>query len=110
MLTHQPGQPWRAVVPVLPDCTAEASTRQEVLAKIQECIQEVVQHTEILQIEVQAMPKNGNLTVVAENGVEPASAPLTTPWHFFGIFQNDPQWGQIFEEIEQEREQNLIGD
>ncbi len=24
-----------------------------------------------------------------------------TPWEFFGVFENNPEWGAIFDEIEQ---------
>ena len=60
LLTHQPGSPWRAVVPALPDCVAEAPTRAEVLAKIQARIEETISHTEMLQIEVPTRSKNAN--------------------------------------------------
>ena len=41
---------------------------------------------------------------------ESPSESVTTPWHLFGVFQNDPQWGQIFDEIERQRDECLIGD
>ena len=109
VLTHQPGHPWRAVVPALPDCAAEASTRTEVLEKIKECIQDVIQYTEVLQLQVQATPKNGSVENVVNNSTEVTSEIATTPWHLLGIFQDDPQWGQIFDEIEQQRDEHLIG-
>ena len=62
LLTHQPGSSWRAVVPALPDCVAEAPTRAEVLAKIQTRIEETISNTEMLQIEVPALSKDTNGT------------------------------------------------
>lgn len=102
LLTHQPDSLWRAVVPGLPDCTAEAPTRAEVLAKIQERIAATVSYIEVVQVEVPASPKN-------TNGF-PNEQATSIPWHWFGAFQSDAQWGELFEEIEQQRDAQLMGD
>jgi predicted RNase H-like HicB family nuclease len=86
LLTQKNGTSWRAVVPGLPECVAEAPTREEVLAKIQECIIEVVSHSEVIILQASQ-----------------------TPWAWFGAFADDPMWGQIFDEIERERNMHLIG-
>lgn len=96
LLTHQPDSLWRAVVPGLPDCVAEAPSRAEVLVKIQKRIAETVSYTEVLQIEVPASPKNTNGT---SNG-----KPVAMPWQWFGTFQEDAQWKELFEDIEQQRD------
>ncbi|HRJ40724.1 MAG TPA: hypothetical protein PL105_02535 [Caldilineaceae bacterium] len=60
LLTHQPGSPWRAVVPGLPDCVAEAPTRAEVLTRIRARIAEQASYTEVLQIEFSVSLQNAN--------------------------------------------------
>ncbi len=102
LLTYQPDSLWRAVVPGLPDCTAEAATRAEVLVKIQERIAETVSYTEVVQVEVPVSLKT-------TNGV-PAEHAGSTPWHWFGAFQKDAQWGELFEEVEEQRDAQLMGE
>ncbi|MCE7980602.1 MAG: hypothetical protein DYG89_05370 [Caldilinea sp. CFX5] len=109
VLTHQPGQPWRAVVPALPDCVAEAPTRAEVIEKITECVQDTIQYTEILQLQVQVTPRNGNSESTINQEQEANPDVTSVPLDLMGIFQDDPQWGQIFDEIEQRRNEHLIG-
>jgi len=98
LLTHQPGFPWRAVVPGLPDCVAEAATRTEVLVKIQERIVETVSYTEILQVDVPVSPKSANGHPIKQ----------ATPWQWFGTFRDDAQWGELFEDIDQQRDAQLM--
>ena len=100
LLTHQTDSPWRAVVPGLPDCAAEAPTRAEILVKIQKCIAEMVSYTEVLQIEVPASPKSTNGTST-EN-------PKPVSWQWFGTFQDDAQWKELFKDIEQQRDVQLV--
>ncbi|RLC02065.1 MAG: hypothetical protein DRI57_30420 [Deltaproteobacteria bacterium] len=41
----------------------------------------------------------------------PANAsigPKETPWHLMGIFKDDPTWGEIFDEIERERDKDWV--
>ena len=109
VLTHQPGQPWRAVVPALPDCVAEAPTRAEVIEKITECVQDTIQYTEILQLQVQVAPRNGDAESTINQAAESTQELTAVPLDLMGIFQDDPQWGQIFDEIEQRRNEHLIG-
>jgi predicted RNase H-like HicB family nuclease len=99
LVTHHPGLPWRAVVPGLPDCSAEAPTRAEVLEKIQARIVETVAHTEVVHIEAPASPRNTNGDA-RDDSVGDAAA---SPWQWFGAFQEDTQWGELFEAIETQR-------
>ena len=98
-LTGRPGLPWRATVPWLPDCTVEAPTRAEALEKIKQCISTVVNQIEVLRVQLPDMPQNVN---------EPLAAIAQTPWQWFGVFQNDPAWGSIFDDIEQQRDKETI--
>lgn len=98
LLTHQPDSPWRAVVPGLPGCTAEAPSRAEVLVEIQKRIAEMASYTEVLQIEVPASPKSTNGTA-SEKPIHPSKH-----WQWFGTFQDDAQWKELFEDIEEQRD------
>ena len=108
ILTHQSGQLWHAVVPALPDCKAEATTRTEVIEKIKSRIHTVLKYTEVLQIEISERPQNG-ASGTSQTNEESDDAIVITPQAWMGAFQNDPSWGEIFDQIEQEREQQIIG-
>jgi predicted RNase H-like HicB family nuclease len=101
ILTGQPGTPWRAAVPILPDCTVEAPTRSQALEKIRERIAVVTSHSEVLRLNVHAAPKTTG---------EELSATSQTPWQWFGAFQNDPTWGLLFDDIERQRDAHLLGE
>lgn len=74
-------------VPGIPDCTLEAPTRNEALYKVRETIASIIDHSEIVQLDVPVKPKSKNLS-------------FDTPWDWFGIFHDDPTWGEMFDEIE----------
>ena len=99
ILTRQPGAPWRAAVPILPDCAVEAPTREQALEKIRERITVVTSHSEVLRLRVPAAPKTTG---------EQLSEASQTPWQWFGAFQNDPTWGLLFDEIERQRDAHLM--
>jgi len=87
-LTQEKQGNFHAIVPMLPDCQASAPTRQEALKMIHQTITQVINHSEIIQLEVSAQPK----PVLEE-----------TPWQWFGAFSDDPTWGELFDEIERQR-------
>ena len=101
ILTRQPGAPWRASVPVLPDCAIEAPTRAKALEEIQKRILLVTNYSEVLRLQVPAAPK------MADEQLLKASQ---TPWQWFGAFQDDPTWGSLFDEIERQRNGQLLGE
>ncbi len=101
ILTRQPGAPWRAAVPILPDCSVEAPTRTEALEKIQERIVVITSHSKVLRLHVPAAPK--------VTGEQLARA-SQTPWQWFGAFQDDPTWSALFDEIERQRDAHLMGE
>ncbi len=37
-----------------------------------------------------------------------SKGPKETPWHLMGMFKDDPTWGEMFDEIERERDRNQI--
>ncbi len=96
-LTHELNQQWRAVVPGLPNCVVEAPTRADVIQKIQNRINEIVRQTEVLRIDGPTVQLNSN----------PAQNSLP-PWEWFGAFQDDPTWPQLFDQIEEERNAVII--
>lgn len=99
-LTQQPNAPWRAVVHELPDCAVEAPTRAEALEKIQQQITSIVRYTEVVRLPVTELPE---LT---------RERPLLaqTPWHWFGVFQNTPIVGELYNDIEKQRDVHLVGE
>jgi len=105
VLTRQPDTRWRAVVPSLPECEAEAETRAEVLAQIKERLAEVVSHTEVLRIELPIAPV---LRHESTDDARRVAVPGT--WEGFGLFHDDPSWGELFEDIERQRDQRLVGE
>jgi len=80
----------QATVPALPECMVKAPTRSEAISTIRQAISEIISRIEIIQIEVNAEPKSGNLL-------------HETPWEWFGAFENDPTWGELFDDIERRR-------
>lgn len=101
LLSKQPDAPWRALVPALPDCVAEAATREEVLARIKERIIQVHKDFEIVQIEVPLL--NGHQLGQPERTFEER-------YPYYGAFKDDPTWGELFDEIERRRDETLVGD
>ncbi len=100
VITKEPGAPWRAVVPVLPECEAEAETRDEVLTQIKERLTTTLRHTEVVRIEVpSASEANGS-----------SGHTTSAEWPDFGIFRNDPTLGAMFDEIERQRDSRLAGE
>jgi predicted RNase H-like HicB family nuclease len=80
-------------VPGLPDCTLEAPTRDEALEKARESIARIVSQSEFIQLDVPMEPTS--------NGFH-----LDTPWQWFGTFKGNPSWANVFEQIEQQRDNN----
>lgn len=101
LLSRQPDAHWRAVVPVLPDCVAEAATREDVLARIKEHIAEVHNNFEFVQVEVPLL--NGNQPEQPEQTFEER-------YPYYGAFKDDPTLGELFDEIERRRDETLAGD
>jgi predicted RNase H-like HicB family nuclease len=82
-----------AKVPSIPDCSAKAKSRNEVINNIRAAIANIINKSEIIQLDVPATPKSNALQ-------------SETPWEFFGAFKEIPDWGILFEEIENQRDLN----
>ncbi|MGH9802963.1 MAG: type II toxin-antitoxin system HicB family antitoxin [Blastocatellia bacterium] len=92
-ISETPTGQWQATVPVLPNCTAEAPTREALLERIKANLA-ATPIIEALQIEV---PINSST-----NGHHPPS--IEQEWPGFGAFKNDPWLNQIFDDIERQRD------
>ena len=102
ILTKKPNAPWQAVVPALPSCAAEAATREEVLAQIQdELTQSLI---EVVKLEV---PLNGAAGQAPLNGA--VHLTFEQEWPDYAKFKDDPTWDTIFDEIERERDRHRVG-
>lgn len=85
-LTGQPGAPWRATVPWLPECMVEAPTRDEALKRIRQRISDVVNHIEVLRVQ---LPDPSTMIGEELAGIS------QTPWQWFGAFQDDSTFTTI---------------
>jgi predicted RNase H-like HicB family nuclease len=131
ILTAQNGR-FIAHVAELPDCKAEAESRDQALALIQKRLEEIVRRSEIVQLEIPDLEKklgkseqSGKQIEHATQGAEAAKQPrlvqfspmvlasdksvhLETPWEYFGIFKDDPTWMPMLEEIERRRDRQKV--
>jgi predicted RNase H-like HicB family nuclease len=89
VLTEKTDGNIHVTVPGLPDCIIEADTRDGALEKTRETIASIISRSEIFQLDVSAEPKSRNLH-------------FDTPWEWFGIFKDNPEWGKLFDEITQQ--------
>lgn len=102
VITKDPQAPWRAVVPTLAHCEAEADTREEVLERIRAAIAQIPErHIEVVTIDVPVAPTSTNGT---------GYTTFEQEWPHYGIFKDDPSWDAIFDEIERERDKYRVGE
>lgn len=94
----EPQQCWRATVLGFPYLVAEACSREQALDRIKAGLDELLRQSEIVTVTVPAPPSvlNGDDQLAAMG------------WHDYGIFANDPEALKLFDEIEEERNKNLI--
>jgi hypothetical protein len=118
ILTPQNGR-FRARVAELPECKAEAESRDKTLALLEKRLQEIVNRSEILHFEISTpakslrnktdTPKPPNLVKFeALNYVNAKEPPGRTFWDYYGIFKDDPTWWPMIEEIERRRDRQRI--
>ncbi len=112
----------------LPDCKAEAESRDRALALIQKRLEEFVRRSEIVQLKIPKLGKteraeksNGQtqhktkavkppklVRVDAPIAADDKSVQLETPWEFVGIFKEDPTWWPMLEDIEKRRDRQMV--
>jgi len=124
ILTPQNGR-FFAHVAELPDCKAEAESRDQALALVQRRLEQFMQRSEIVQWKIPDLEKklarpesrNGKPQTVNPPKLvqlppmvlaEDKSVHLETPWEFAGIFKDDPTWLPMLEEIERRRDRQKI--
>lgn len=74
-----------ASVPELPDCAAEAETRDIAIASVQEKVRAILANTEVLTLEV-----------------------ANNPWtDFIGMFEGDDEFADLAQELRTERELDI---
>lgn len=88
LLQRRPDGKYQAAVPLLPDVTSIGETRDEVLAAIQHAIEDALQTTEVVYLDVPA------------SGSGPANPWLETA----GIFADDPELEPMLRDIYAARE------
>jgi len=117
-----------ARVAELPDCKAEAESRDQALALIEKRLEEFAKRSEIVQVKIPKLGKaeragkrNGQTQFKTKAAKPPKlvqlppmvlagdkSVHLETPWEYFGIFKDDPTWMPMFEDIERRRDRQKI--
>ena len=82
-LRQRDGEYW-AVVPLLPSCTAQGRTREEVLHNVRMAIEEALADMEITTVEI---------TI-------PSHQATSNPWlETAGMFQDDPLFDEMLAEV-----------
>lgn len=102
-LTYQPDNSWQAVIPDLPDCIVNADTRVEALEKVKTLALNLVQQTELVRIELPISKPSTSDSGVQKNGQLDLGA------LGFGAFKEDSSWGDIFDDIERQRDEHSVG-
>jgi predicted RNase H-like HicB family nuclease len=112
----------------LPDCKAEAESRDQALALIQKRLEEISNRIEVVQLELPNLEKKlGKLKrsekqnrqtkaaklpnlvrVDAPIAADDKTVHLETPWEFVGIFKDDPTWWPMLEDIERRRDRQVV--
>lgn len=107
LVTHLPasepnGRPWRwrATLLGFPDIAEEAVSRDQALQQIQQRIADLFRHSEIVTLPLPAS---------SPAATEDAVALRAQGWDDHGLFKDDPEALQLFDEIEAERNRHLVG-
>ena len=79
----------------------EAVSREQALEKVKTRIADMASRAEIVTLQAPALPIESN---------ETEDKLLANGWDDHGIFKDNPAALQLFDEVEKERDQHLIGD
>jgi len=127
ILTPQNGR-FLAYIAGLPDCKAQADSRDKVLALIQARLKEIIKRSEIVKLRISHFgqkseklepteKRNGPAKIAKLPNLVRVDAPiaaddktvhLETPWEYAGIFKNDPTLWPMMEEIERQRDRQIV--
>lgn len=91
LVTKENSGQFLAVVTNFPHCQVQANTRDKALSEIHDRLSHLLNQSEMVQLDIPThfSPNPPRLE--------------ETPWQWFGAFQDDPTWGNLFEEIERQR-------
>ncbi len=94
-------QRWQATLLGFPNIVEEAFSRDQALKQIEARLADMLIHAEIITLQGPALPveANGSHDELAAQG-----------WDDHGLFKEDPDALQLFDEIERDRDEHLIGD
>jgi hypothetical protein len=100
---------WKAQVIAFPQFTAEGESREAVLEEIKEQLSTLEAESEIVRLPLSqraALP----LEPAPPLDEELAAKLRAMGYEYFGAFADDPGALELFDEIERERDQRLIGE
>lgn len=103
LITKESDYLWRAAVQGLPDCKAEAETRDQVIIAIKTCLDELMRRTEVIRVEAPAP----TMRTQSLNG-EAVYTTFEQEWPDFGAFRDDPTLDEMFDDIERRRDAHLV--
>lgn len=86
---------WRAVVLQMPHLVAEGRSRKQALSVIKKMLNQSVRSAEIV-----------TLTLADQDSTTDPIA--TQGYRHYGLFENDPEAIKLFDEIEEERNKNVV--
>lgn len=91
----QQNEVWRAVVLQMPHLVAEGQSREQVLDSIKKMLNRSVRSAEVVTL---SLAKH-----------EETDSPLKAAGYgHYGIFENDPEAMNLFDEIEEERNKHMV--
>lgn len=99
---------WKAQVIAFPQFTAEGNSREAVLADIKEKLTTLEAESEIVSLPLQPRPATP-LEPAPPLDEELVAQLLAKGYKNFGIFADDPDALEVFDEIERLRDQHIIG-
>lgn len=91
---------WRATLLGFPNIVEEALTRDQALRQIEARLADMLSHAEIITLHGPALP------VEADDNYDELTA---LGWGDHGLFKDDPDALQLFDEIERDRDNHLVG-
>ena len=91
---------WRATILGFPYIVEEASSREQALNQLKARLEAITRHSEVVTLTAPVLP-------LPENGTEDELA--AQGWNDHGLFREDREVVQLFDEIEEERNRHVVG-
>jgi predicted RNase H-like HicB family nuclease len=102
------GDHWNAVVTELPFIQAQGDTRAEALARVEARLQETIEHSETVTVTVNNESPSIIVEALSEN--ELIETLRARGYTGLGIFKDNPEALELFDEIERQRDALTVGD